>query len=88
MRPTSDTEDHSMEEKRYTTVHDRFQVVHDIDGFLEGFATRAEAMAYAQRWDNPETTGYEPGGVTVYDLMAHKGKPNMWRLTIDKKWIR
>lgn len=79
-------DDEDYESERITTVHWRFEVSHDLYGVLEFFTCKADAVAHAERWDDPKITGFPPGGVWVYDRMAQRGKPNGWRYLPSGRW--
>ena len=56
--------------ERITTVHDRFQVCVRDTELLESFQTFYEAMRYCRRYEGEE--------LVIYDLMAHRGRPDLW----------
>jgi hypothetical protein len=62
---------------RFTTTHDRFQVVSSVCGWLAGYSKFVDALSYARAKKTERHT--EPQEiVTIFDLMAHHGKPQLW----------
>lgn len=53
----------------------RFQILCHLCGYVSAEYTLKEALATAQRVSKHHK---EEGGCIVYDLMAHKGKANLW----------
>lgn len=70
-----DAEDNRINRRR--AFDERFQVIHPIDGFVEGFPTLGEAFACADRWE--PKSGYEKYTTEVYDHMARRGCGQLWR---------
>ena len=62
---------------RATTTHDRFMVLCSVCGWISGhknfsLALSAAQYAYMLKHTLPDEK------ITIYDLMAHKGKPELW----------
>jgi hypothetical protein len=55
---------------RDTTVHMRYEVGEPIEGSLAHFQTWEKAVEYANR--------IQADSVTIFDLMAHRGRPQLW----------
>jgi hypothetical protein len=72
-----------MEEKRrFTTVHDRFQICDTCCGLVETATTRDEALRIARaHWS--EHPGNEVIFVDVFDVMARRGMVTMLRVARD-----
>lgn len=64
-------------EKRITTTHDRFTVDCSQCGFLPyGYTNFTDALNYAKKAVLKHASPNEK--ITVFDRMAHKGKPELW----------
>ncbi len=59
-----------------TTVHDRFQVCCSYCGFLSSHRTHELALESAKHALARHNQKVEH--ITVFDLMAHKGKTDLW----------
>ena len=57
---------------RTTTVHSRYAVGCEFCGYHDGFRSRTDAISYARR--NKAACP----GTTIFDIMARKGRPNIW----------
>lgn len=68
-----------MSSPRWRTVHDRFQVLADEDGgeLLDTRESRVEAEVLAEAYLE------DFDAVLIYDVMARRGAPRLWRVTAD-----
>lgn len=62
-----------------TTAHSRFQVLSRF-GSVAHCQTFIEAKHYAEYYDT------DAWPMAIYDLMAHKGKPQTWNLLPNYTW--
>ena len=65
-------------DKRRTTVHDRYTVECSLCGLIDyGFTSfdKATTFALQKLWRHANH-----GQVTIFDVMAHQGKPNHWEV--------
>lgn len=61
--------------KRYTTVHGRYQLSAEGDGFIETCMTKDDALRTALRIANAR--GYM---ISVFDTMARVGQGQVWEV--------
>lgn len=75
---TVETDDEVAARQRTGAINGRYLVCHPVDGFIESVDRIADAFAIADRWDERDH-GYAKFEVEVYDRMARKGHPTVWR---------
>lgn len=67
-------------------VHDRYEVGCEQCHFLASFPKEAEAFEYAQHAQLHAHLAC--GLVTVFDAMAHRGRPQLWTASGSLRAVR
>jgi len=70
-----------MNERRFTTVHDRYQVVDPCCGLVCTTTTKGAALVEATRHWTRHTEPLE--WIVVYDVMARRSAVREWRVSRD-----
>lgn len=76
---TIETDEEDAARQQSGAINGRYQICHPVEGLIETADTLADAFDIADRWDNPERSGYPAFAVEVYDRMARHGQPRTWR---------
>jgi len=63
------------QDKRYTTVHSRYQLSCESEGFLTSCTSKADAIRTAARLANKRGEMIE-----VFDVMARRGGAQLWEV--------